>query len=543
MYYLHCFYLFIMLLVLSSCQQSERTQTKNFEDDLQRLPPSERYGPLFRAVQMQQVFEDGKTFVDCNPRLPTEDILANYRARRDNPDFDLEAFVLEHFELPRQYASGFKSDTSRSPRQHIDTLWSVLTRTPDEPTAGTLIGLPNPYIVPGGRFGEIYYWDSYFTMLGLVESGRTPMVRNMVDNFAFLIDSLGFVPNGNRSYFLTRSQPPFFALMVRLLSEHQDSVTPRDYLPYLEKEYAFWMEGSAALSDSMPATQHVVRLADDIVLNRYYDRGQYPRAEMYRQDVELAAQSARSDTLVYQHIRSACESGWDFSSRWLQDPNQLHTIRTMDIIPVDLNCLLYVLEQTLAQAYTVDGQSGQADRLAKKARDRAAAIRAFCWDGNLGYFRDYNFIEQSFTPVLSLAGAFPLFSEVASAEMALRSSRILRDRFLRAGGLLSTLHHTTQQWDAPNGWAPLQYISVAGLRRYGQDALAETIANRWLDNNQRVYRNTGKMVEKYNVVDVELVSGGGEYPVQDGFGWTNGVYLKLLGWYPQQRVQDESIRR
>ena len=154
-------------LLLAACQQATDAPPGSFSETKQTLPPDERYGELFVAIQMNQVFPDGKTFVDCVPKYPTDEILANYQAAREDPGFDLKAFVLDHFELPKQYASGFESDTSRSVIEHINALWPVLTRQPDADDPGTLIPLPHPYIVPGGRFGEIYYWDSYFTMLGL----------------------------------------------------------------------------------------------------------------------------------------------------------------------------------------------------------------------------------------------------------------------------------------------------------------------------------------------------------------------------------------
>ena len=163
------------------------------------------------------------------------------------------------------YASNFKSDPSRTVEKHINVLWDILTRKPDDKDPGTLIALPNPYIVPGGRFGEIYYWDSYFTMLGLKVAGKVDMIENMVDNFAYLIDTIGFIPNGNRTYFTTRSQPPFFAAMVQLLGETKgnQSETLAKYLPQLEKEYAFWMQGQNRVSSEVRSRSHMVWLDEE----------------------------------------------------------------------------------------------------------------------------------------------------------------------------------------------------------------------------------------------------------------------------------------
>lgn len=490
--------------------------------------PEELYDELFTDVQMAAVFPDGKTFVDCSPKMPPAGILADYRAEKTESDFDLKAFVLEHFELPHQYSSDFHADTSRSAQEHINALWPILTRQPDDVAPGTLIPLPHPYIVPGGRFGEIYYWDSYFTMLGLQSAGKVDMIENMVDNFAYLIDTIGFIPNGNRTYFLTRSQPPFFAAMVGILVQEKGPSILGKYLPALEKEYAFWMNGLERVSAEQPAYQHVVRLKDGSILNRYWDRGESPRAEMYRDDIETAKKSNRPAKEVYADLRAACESGWDFSSRWLADGQNLHTIHTTEIIPVDLNALLFNLENMLQMAYAESGESDKADLMIQRADQRREAVLNYCWDSELGFFMDYDFKADAFTRTPSLAGLYPLFFNMAQGEQAAQVAQVVESDFLQDGGVLTTVNATGQQWDAPNGWAPLQWITIQGLRNYEWDALADTIKGRWINLNVRVYKHTGKMVEKYNVSDMSLEAGGGEYPVQDGFGWTNGVLLRLL---------------
>lgn len=529
------------LLALAACQ-TENAQAGAEQNPPQPaaeahpfLPPAERWGQLFVDVQMAKVFPDGKTFVDCTPKQPAEEILAAYEAMKEEPEFQLRAFVLEHFELPKNYASGFTSDPSRSPAAHINALWPVLTREPDnQSTMGSLIPLPNAYVVPGGRFGEIYYWDSYFTMLGLEVAGKTDMIRNMLDNFAYLIDTVGFIPNGNRDYFLTRSQPPFFAAMVDLLAQSELESTDQQavylrYLPQLEKEYAFWMNGEEQVSAENPAVKHVVRLPEGEILNRYWDEGDYPREEMHRDDIETAEKAeSRPAEQVYRDLRSACESGWDFSSRWFADPERLETVQTTQIIPVDLNALLYNLELILSKANALNGMTDRAALYEEKADQRRAAIQKYLWDEQESFYQDYNFVEEAFTGQRSLAAVYPLFFNIASPQQAAYVAGVLERDFLSDGGLVSTLTHNGQQWDAPNGWAPLQWMSIKGLRNYGEDELAQRVRDNWVALNVKVYENTGKMVEKYNVEDMGLEAGGGEYPVQDGFGWTNGVLLRLL---------------
>jgi alpha,alpha-trehalase len=490
--------------------------------------PDAVFPGLFEAVQMSGIFPDSKTFVDSTPKSPPAEILARYKARKDALGFDLKKFVDENFEPPASHASGFISDPGRTVEAHIQALWPVLTRQADEYVAGSsLILLPHPYIVPGGRFGEIYYWDSYFTMLGLQVSGQSDMIESMVDNFSHLIDTTGFIPNGNRTYFLSRSQPPFFSLMVRLLLEEKGEELLEKYLPRLEKEYAFWMDGVENLQ-SPAAHRRVVKLPDGAILNRYFDGNPTPRQESYREDVELAAAAGRPPEELYRDLRAACESGWDFSTRWFRDGTSLATIRTTELVPVDLNALLYHLEHMIARGYALKDDQMNFNLYRKKASRRKVAIQKYCWDEGSSYFLDYDFAAGERVMIPSLATVFPLFFHLATPKQAAGVAQNIGQHFLKAGGLVTTLHHSGQQWDAPNGWAPLQWMTIQGLRNYGHDDLATEIKNRWVTLNTRVYENTGKMVEKYNVEDMGLLAGGGEYPVQDGFGWSNGVLLRLL---------------
>ncbi len=499
--------------------------------------PDELYGPLFVDVQMSDIFPDSKTFPDCVPRSAPEKIVAAYLREKDRPGFDLKAFVMRHFELPRAYASDFRSDSTRTLVEHINALWPVLTRMPEEQErGGSLIPLPYPYVVPGGRFREIYYWDSYFTMLGLQAAGRIDLIEHMVNNFAWLLDTFGHIPNGNRTYYLSRTQPPFFALMVGLLAEEKgDSIWVR-YLPQLEKEYAFWMDGLDSLDARRNAYRRVVRLDDGTIMNRYYDERDVPRPEAYKEDVATAARDPnRPPRDVYRELRAAAESGWDFSSRWCRGWMHLETIRTTEIIPVDLNSLLYNLERSLAKAAELAGDTARAADYRRKAQSRAEAIVRYCWYPRRGgFFVDYDYPARRWSVVPSGAGLYPLFFKIAPQALADSVAANVYRYFLAPGGLVTTKLQTGQQWDMPNGWAPLQWIAIQGLRNYGHFALAEEIKRRWIALNEKVYKATGKLVEKYNVVNLELEGGGGEYPLQDGFGWTNGVLLRLLTEDAQQ---------
>lgn len=481
---------------------------------------------------MGRIFTDSKTFVDCIPNAVPADILAHYTAEKDQPGFDLHAFVRQHFTVPVNMATGYVSDKTQSTAEHIERLWEHLTLAPDRAVAfDSRLPLPYPYVVPGGRFREIFYWDSYFTMLGLQLSGREDAIRQMLDNFAYLVDTVGHIPNGNRTYFLSRSQPPFFALMVQLLAEINGSGVLVRYLPQLQKEYDFWMDGQAELTSENPTHRRVVRLDEQTVLNRYWDDNPLPRPEAYREELVLMKKAKALNVdpkTLYNHLRAACESGWDFSSRWFTDPQNLATIHTTDLIPVDLNCLLYSLENTLAEAYRHTAFVEEAERFEQLAQARREAILTYCWNPEHHFFTDYDFATRQPASALTLAGAFPLFFQIATPEQAAAVQVCLQQEFLHAGGFVTTQHGNGQQWDAPNGWAPLQWIVYKGLTLYSFVETANEGRDRWLSLNDRVFKETGKMMEKYNVMDDNPIAGGGEYPNQDGFGWTNGVYLAMM---------------
>lgn len=522
------FYLLLFLYLIFAGQSLQAQTLYQPEKDL---------GELFKEVQLKGVFPDSKTFPDSTPLAAPEQILQAYRQQKTQPGFDLKAFVLAHFELPPQPGINFTTDTTKSISQHIEALWPVLTRQP-KAGGGSLIPLPNAYVVPGGRFREIYYWDSYFTMLGLQQSGQTELIQDMVDNFTYLINTTGHIPNGNRTYYLSRSQPPFYALMLRVLAQEKGKDVLIKYAPALQKEYDFWMEGASQLSAANLAHRRVVRITDGSILNRYWDDNPTPRPESYREDVETARQSGREPEEVYRNIRAAAESGWDFSSRWFADGENLSTIHTTDIIPIDLNALLYHMEMTLAQMAELKGNKTEAKHYTRKAKGRRKALLKYTWSDAGGFFYDYDFVKGATTDVPSLAAVYPLFFCMAKRTQAAAVAHKVEADFLKPGGLPATLNRTGQQWDAPNGWAPLQWMAIQGLRNYGYQPLAHTIAQNWVSQNVEVYQQTGKLVEKYNVAELHLKAGGGEYPTQDGFGWTNGVLLKLLSLYPElQQVQ------
>lgn len=497
--------------------------------------PRQLFPGLFEAVQLSDIFPDNKTFVDATPKRDPALIMKDYNQQKNESGFNLKQFVTDNFIIPGPPSTIFKSDITTGIRKHIDTLWKVLYRRHDTVSRySSLLPMPNDFIIPGGRFRETYYWDSYFTMLGLRESHKTEIIHNMISNFAYMIDKYGFIPNGTRSYYLTRSQPPFFSMMLDLLAKDEGEQVIEKYQPELLKEYSFWMRGSEKLKPGQ-AYRNTVRMPDGEILNRYWDESDKPREESFKKDVNAAKLTRQREGDFYRNIRAAAESGWDFSTRWMDTTGKLETIRTTFILPVDLNCLLYHLELSVAKSYKLQGDLTKSGVYLAKAAARKKAILKYAWSDKNGWFMDYNWKEHHVTPQQTLAGVFPLEFNIADARQAAKVALNLKTKFLKPGGLVTTLNRSGQQWDSPNAWAPLQYMAIEGLNNYHQTNLARSIAERWIQTNLKVFNDTGKLMEKYNVVDPNVNAGGGEYPLQDGFGWTNGVLLNLLDrYYPSQ---------
>ena len=508
-------------------------------DKLKQVRTSLRFfeSELFHRVQMEQLFCDSKTFADAIPIVNYQTVLASYDAHKAETEFDLKAFVYAHFELPKLHDLYEVSENTDVFKQ-IAYLWPKLTRPPDLDKIGSLIPLSHSYIVPGGRFREIYYWDSYFTALGLAVSGRVDLVKSMMLNFIEVQDLIGLIPNGNRSYYYSRSQPPVLALLLEIVIKYDDEVEVNSNNPFfvqcleaLENEYNLWMSGETSLKQHQSAHRRVVKL-EDCVMNRFWDDSDKPRAESYSEDVRLAEGLAEDRRpYLFRSLRAACESGWDFSSRWLKDPHDLITIHTTDILPIDLNSLLFKLENDLAAYYNMLQQNEKATVFTAKSSKRYEAIQSLMWNEQEKWFYDFDFVENKQKALTSLAGVVPLFVGLATKEQSIHIRNKLMQKLLKPGGLITTLETGKQQWDSPNGWAPLQYFACKGLLDYGYDEDAYTIMQAWVNLVKTSFEQTHSIMEKYDVINIDSAAKGGEYEVQEGFGWTNGVTLifdKLL---------------
>eukprot|EP00051_Salpingoeca_urceolata_P019950 m.295016 g.295016 ORF g.295016 m.295016 type:complete len:659 (-) comp19510_c0_seq5:122-2098(-) len=508
-------------------------------------------GDLLDTAQRRNVFpNDSKYFVDMPMYDNPQTVLTDF----DNlGDGDLEGFIQRHFadpgsDLDRIDPPDFDAEgpwwlttlnsTTHSWAKGVHKIWRELTRKVTDavqarPERHSLLWVPNNIVVPGGRFREAYYWDSYWIVRGLVSSGMNTTAEGVVRNFGHLIDTFGFVPNGGRVYYLTRSQPPFLSEMVRFLYEELKDVRfLKEMLPKLDREYRYWMQQGD--------TGHAVRVVLDgtsHVLNRFVADTSDPRPESYREDIATARDEKDPDH-VYQELASGAETGWDFSSRWLLDVDVLGSIRTSRLAPADLNAVMYRFERNLEFLHTKAGSSRSTIRqYSVNASARATAIETLLFNHTTAQWHDLHIPSK--TQVTdhnaSASNFIPLWAGLPQHKDAIDAvvRAFEHSGLLQAGGVLTTASTTGQQWDSPNAWPPVQWLLAAGLQTAGTKealALADVIKCRWLNTMQLAWNKEkdGIMYEKYNAFEPGTGGGGGEYVPQTGFGWTNGVALEWL---------------
>ena len=417
---LYLLYIFC-LLAFSNCDKKETDKNAIVASDMNPLSnqdpkvilsPDERYGELFDSVMVKKLFEDSKIFLDKVPTMSTDSLMALYKEEHKKQGFNWQSFVNQVFISPKTESPPYKTRPTDAIEDHITALWSVWTRAADSATLGSILPIPKPYIAASGQSRELTYGDSYFIMLGLQAAGRVDMIENMVENFAFLINTGGHIPSSNRTYGTSHSSPPFFACMVQLLADLKGKEVLGQYLPQLEKEYNYWMEGAENPAPKDLVTHlHVVQM-DRNTLNRYNDRVEKPRPDFFQSDKIMAQTGIRPQSETYRYIRAAAESGWNFSSRWLEDGKSTNTINTGEIVPVDLNALMYNLELTISRAKIVLKKYDEATEWEKKASKRRDAMMRYCWAESKGMFFDFNAQKYKQTSVVSAAAAYPLYFNI-----------------------------------------------------------------------------------------------------------------------------------
>lgn len=412
-----------------------------------------------------------------------------------------------------------------------------------------LLYLPLPYVVPGGRFNEMYGWDSYFIQVGLLRDHEDTLAKNMADNFLYEIRNYGKILNANRNYYLTRSQPPFLTEMILGVYERtQDQSWLRAAIPEIEKYYRFWT--------SEP------HLTPETGLSRYFDLGNGPAPEVVsserdaqgRTHYELirdfykthsiadydvtqyydAASGGLTD-LFYKGDRSMRESGFDPSNRF--GPFNIDIIHYN---PVCLNSLLYVMERQTAEILNLVGRTKDAGEWTSRAEARQKKINQVMWDVQDGLYYDYDFVHKRVRRYPFLTTFYPMWAGIAERA---QSERIVANlqRFERAGGLLTSTNQSGNQWDAPFGWAPLEMIAVQGMRRYGYVEAADRITGKFLSLVLDDFLHSHRIVEKYDVVrrasNVSASIGFGYRSNEAGFGWTNAAFEELYAELPAEHKE------
>ncbi|XP_011641510.1 trehalase-like [Pogonomyrmex barbatus] len=452
------------------------------------------------------------------------------KATNNSPNrTEIAAFVAENFATQDELDNSTLPDWKENPTilkfiqdpqfrewaRRLNYIWKTLARKINgdlvvNPQRHSLIYVNNTFVIPGGRFKEFYYWDSYWIIEGLLLCDMPVTVKGMIENFLSMVERYGFVPNGGRVYYLSRSQPP---LLIPMVAKYYERTMDRKFLKkniaILETEFEYWQNEK---------TVDVKKDGKTYKMARYVVNSRGPRPESYKEDYQLAQQLPEQDQrALYNDLKAAAESGWDFSYRWCIQANRdknlsLLNVSTSDIIPVDLNAIL----------------------------QRNARMLAY-FHGILGNLK--------VSLLLPHGGA--RFSNSARARARARAPvetvrKNVRKRYacLVVGGTPTSVNYTGEQWDFPNAWPPLQSFLILGLHHTKVKeavAFARTLAGRWLRSNYLGYDEYGKMFEKYNAIHPGEGGSGGEYNVQEGFGWTNGIVFEFLRLFPDAKSVDDTV--
>lgn len=512
---------------------------------------------------MARIFNDSKTFVDMRMRHPQKKIMENFdelmQETHNAPTREqIEVFVEDNFEAGNEIEEWSPKDYNSQPSilrkiddvvvrdfaRHLVHLWPVLARKvrPEvklHEEQYSMIPVPNGFIVPGGRFREFYYWDSYWIVEGLLISEMYETARGVIDNFIYMVNKYGFVPNGGRIYYLNRSQPPLLTLMAASYFRHtQDILWLKTNVKILDKELRFWLENRLI---------NVKKNGTEYTLAHYQVKSATPRPESYAQDVTTASyyENEAERLKCFAELKSGAETGWDFSTRWIFGPNgtqsaNLSYIHASRVIPVDLNAFLCRDFREISHFYKILGDRKNAEFWNEKYKYWQKAIEKVLWDETDGIWYDYDSLEQTPRRLFFPSNVAPLWATILSEDTkeyyAKRVLEYLKQKQVLdfPGGVPTSLIGSGEQWDYPNAWPPLQAFVIQGLDRSGLEEgrkQAEILAKKWLKANIRGFMDSHEMFEKYDALESGKIGGGGEYTVQSGFGWTNGVALELIVRY------------
>lgn len=524
-------------------------------------------GDLLQRVQLSRVFpNDSKEFVDLKLLRPQEDVLRDYNQlleRVPQPDVQtLRDFVNYHFEKGDELEVWSPPDFTKTPSitykiadpkykkfaLDLNNIWKELGRKVKEDVkinSGlySIIYTPNGFFIPGGRFLELYYWDTYWIVQGVLLCDMKQTAKGIIENIIYIVDHVGFMPNGARIYYLHRSQPPMLSSMVSSYVKYTgDFGFIKANIQILRREFEYWMDNHMV---TVEVDGHYYRVA------RYYAPSAGPRPESFREDYELAEhfETEEQKNNLYVELKSGAETGWDFSSRWFipedgSNNGNLSDIKTSQIACVDLTALLQKNAKDLYEWYKLLGNRELSDKYGKIAEELLVSIEKVMWNEEAGVWFDYDIVNKRQRKYFYLSNFTPLWTLSYRQSGSKIAERVLS--YLRANGIIpidgnnklygtpQSLYETGQQWDYPNAWAPSQEFLITGLELTGDRAaqnVARALSDRWVYTCYRGLQESAAMFEKYDVEKPGLTGGGGEYAAQTGFGWTNGLTLQLLSRY------------
>ncbi|KAH1030103.1 hypothetical protein HUJ05_003228 [Dendroctonus ponderosae] len=529
------------------------------------------HGRLLDTIQMAKIYPDSKKFVDMKMKYSPNDTLAkfdlfmsDFKEKKPTRE-DVQHFVELNFEAEGQEFEDWRpEDWVEHPKfldniqdrdfqrwaKKLNHIWTTLGRKMKDEVKShqehySIIWIPNPVIVPGGRFREFYYWDSYWILQGLMLSEMHHTARGILENFLYIVEKYGYIPNGGRIYYLARSQPPLLIPMVNMYYEFtRDATFIQQNLPTLEKEFDYWMTNHSK----------VVHLdGKNYTLAVYGDRSQGPRPESYSEDVESSNifKEQNKKEAYYSELKAAAESGWDFSSRWFitnaTNKGNLTNIKTRSIVPVDLNAMIYWNAVLLADFNNLFGNAEKARYYSDIAEQWIEATKAVLWHEEIGSWLDYDLHNQVKRDYFYPTNISPLWTgcyDKSEKDSIVRNVlKYLQNKKIQyPGGVPSSVEHTGEQWDYPNAWPPLQHMMIVGLNNTGDEyavRLAYELAESWVRSNYKAFKEKDAMYEKYDSTVFGVGGGGGEYEIQLGFGWSNGVIMDLLYRYSDVLTVDD----
>lgn len=517
-----------------------RTGESPYEIDLRTNPVYS--DPLVKRAVEHSLYPDFKTLTDLIPNEMSASELQTLRRlttevqRREGEDQAAHFWIRNRYRSDSQLVASGSSlvrpmwtlapnSPHKATFDYTERTWFKLVRRTPQVTGSTLIPLRNPVLIPGARFQEGYYWDSYFAVKALIGTGRARLVRGQIENFLDLIERFGVVPNGGRTYYLTRSQPPLLSRMVReYLESRGDRLSSADrawlqnrVLPLLRRDYdAFWMNAQTRYDSATG-------------LNHHFDQLNTPRPERHAADKENELGR------TYRDVRAEAESGKDFTDAFEGDATR--------IAPVLLNSVLHGVERDIAHFARLIGQANIAREYDERGDRRQAAMRRLMRDPKTGAYYDYHLARRERVRILTADAYAPMWMGVETGSVS--TLRFINQRLVRPGGVMGSEVTSGKQWDAPYTWAPHVFIAVDAMNKAGMQDTATVLSRNWIEMVDRVHAEKGVILEKYDAERASSpVETGDKYVTQEGFLWSNGVYITLLrdqlGVVPQRLSQPGS---